>query len=69
LHVLPLIAKVVRAGRTGAYRYLPESVDNFATPEEFRQWMEQAGLSFEQDLALTGGVARLLIARKESAES
>ncbi|MCP4093997.1 MAG: bifunctional demethylmenaquinone methyltransferase/2-methoxy-6-polyprenyl-1,4-benzoquinol methylase UbiE [Planctomycetes bacterium] len=69
LHVLPLIAKVVRAGRTGAYRYLPESVDNFATPEEFRQWMEETGMHFEKDLALTGGVARLLIARKEFAES
>lgn len=64
LHVLPLLAKIVRAGRTGAYRYLPESVDNFAHPSEFRSWMEQAGLVFEQDLALTGGVARLLIARK-----
>lgn len=65
LHVLPLIAKVVRAGRTGAYRYLPESVDNFATPKEFQQWMEGTGLHFEQDLPLTGGVARLFIARKE----
>ena len=66
LHVLPLLAKVVRAGRTGAYRYLPESVDNFATPQQFRAWMEDAGLVFEQDLALTGGVARLFIARKEN---
>jgi demethylmenaquinone methyltransferase/2-methoxy-6-polyprenyl-1,4-benzoquinol methylase len=64
LHVLPLLAGIVRAGRTGAYRYLPESVDNFATPELFREWMEQAGMVFEQEMALTGGVARLLIARR-----
>ncbi len=64
LRVLPLIAKVVRAGRTGAYRYLPESVDNFATPGQFREWMESVGLEFELDMPLTGGVARLLIARE-----
>lgn len=64
LRVLPLIARVVRAGRTGAYRYLPESVDAFAQPEEFQQWMAAAGLQPEADLALTGGVARLLIAGK-----
>ncbi|MAW59940.1 MAG: bifunctional demethylmenaquinone methyltransferase/2-methoxy-6-polyprenyl-1,4-benzoquinol methylase UbiE [Planctomycetes bacterium] len=59
--VLPLLAKVVRAGRTGAYRYLPESVEAFAQPEEFRGWMEQAGFVAVKDEALTGGVARLVI--------
>jgi len=69
LHVLPLLAKIVRAGRTGAYRYLPESVDNFATPAEFSLWLVEAGFVVEQNLALTGGVARLFIARKESVVS
>lgn len=63
LRVLPLIAKVVRAGRTGAYRYLPESVDAFASPSEFAGWMEEAGFTQVSDRALTGGVARLLIGR------
>lgn len=60
-HVLPLIAKVVRAGRTGAYRYLPESVESFATVEQFEAWMEQAGFESCSDEALTGGVARLIM--------
>lgn len=60
--VLPLLAKVVRAGRTGAYRYLPESVASFATPQQFRAWVEEAGFVDVQDEALTGGVARLVLA-------
>lgn len=64
LHVLPLIAKVVRAGRTGAYRYLPESVDQFASSEQFAAWMEDAGFRVVCDQALTGGVARLLIGER-----
>lgn len=63
LRVLPLLARIVRAGRTGAYRYLPESVDRFATPKEFAQWMEEAGFVSVEDHVLTGGVARLLIAQ------
>lgn len=64
LHVLPLIAKVVRAGRTGAYRYLPESVDQFASSEQFGAWMEGAGFRVVCDQALTGGVARLMIGER-----
>jgi demethylmenaquinone methyltransferase / 2-methoxy-6-polyprenyl-1,4-benzoquinol methylase len=60
-HLLPLIAKVVRAGRTGAYRYLPESVDSFATVSQFQHWMESAGFQDCSDEALTGGVARLMM--------
>lgn len=63
LRILPFLARIVRAGRTGAYRYLPESVDQFATPAEFAAWMEQAGFQQLEDHALTGGVARLLIGR------
>jgi demethylmenaquinone methyltransferase / 2-methoxy-6-polyprenyl-1,4-benzoquinol methylase len=62
--ILPLLAKVVRAGRTGAYRYLPESVEAFATPQQFCSWAEQAGFTEVQDEALTGGVARLVIASR-----
>ncbi len=60
--VLPLLARVVRAGRSGAYRYLPESVEGFATPEQFRAWLADAGFVDVQDEALTGGVARLVMA-------
>ena len=61
--VLPLLARVVRAGRTGAYTYLPASVEEFAQVEEFRGWMEEAGLDEVEDRPLTGGVARLVVGR------
>lgn len=64
LRILPLIARIVRAGRTGAYRYLPESVDGFATPETFRRWMEETGFIGVEDCGLTGGVARLMTGRR-----
>ncbi len=63
-HLLPLIAKVVRAGRTGAYRYLPESVESFASVSQFQQWMESAGFQACTDEALTGGVARLMMGER-----
>ncbi|MHC4823795.1 MAG: bifunctional demethylmenaquinone methyltransferase/2-methoxy-6-polyprenyl-1,4-benzoquinol methylase UbiE [Planctomycetota bacterium] len=65
LRILPILARIVRAGRTGAYRYLPESVDAFATPSLFRQWMVGAGFHAVEDHSLTGGVARLVIGRRE----
>ncbi len=67
-HILPLMAKVVRAGRTGAYRYLPESVQSFATVEQFQQWMAVAGFQDCSDEALTGGVARLMIGTRPEAQ-
>jgi demethylmenaquinone methyltransferase / 2-methoxy-6-polyprenyl-1,4-benzoquinol methylase len=62
--VLPLVAKIVRAGRTGAYRYLPSSVEGFVQPTEFLHWMQDLGFQACSDEPLSGGVARLLIAEK-----
>jgi len=66
--VLPRLAWVVRAGRTGAYRYLPESVDDFATPEMFREWLQQAGFRVLEERGLSGGVARLFVAETPAAK-
>ncbi|NQU50630.1 MAG: bifunctional demethylmenaquinone methyltransferase/2-methoxy-6-polyprenyl-1,4-benzoquinol methylase UbiE [Planctomycetes bacterium] len=60
-HILPVIARIVRAGRTGAYRYLPESVASFATVEQFQNWMQEAGFEECNQQALSGGVARLVM--------
>ncbi len=66
-HLLPRLAWLVRAGRGGAYRYLPESVDGFARPDGFAQWMSAAGFEEVSDQPLSGGVARLLIGRTADA--
>jgi demethylmenaquinone methyltransferase/2-methoxy-6-polyprenyl-1,4-benzoquinol methylase len=60
-HVLPRIARLTRAGRTGAYEYLPSSVQDFAQPEEFCRWMRDAGFTEVAHEGLTGGVARLVL--------
>lgn len=47
-----------------AYRYLPESVAAFATPEELSQGMESAGLREVRIQRLTGGIASLIVGSK-----
>ncbi|MBC8329859.1 MAG: bifunctional demethylmenaquinone methyltransferase/2-methoxy-6-polyprenyl-1,4-benzoquinol methylase UbiE [Planctomycetes bacterium] len=63
-HVLPRIARLTRAGRTGAYEYLPASVAGFASPDQFCDWIGQAGLCDASHHPLTGGVARLVLATR-----
>ncbi|MBC8369421.1 MAG: bifunctional demethylmenaquinone methyltransferase/2-methoxy-6-polyprenyl-1,4-benzoquinol methylase UbiE [Planctomycetes bacterium] len=64
LRVLPLIAAVVRAGRTGAYTYLPTSVDEFYSAAAFSKLLVANGFELHHDKSLTGGVARLFVANK-----
>ncbi|RMH04127.1 MAG: bifunctional demethylmenaquinone methyltransferase/2-methoxy-6-polyprenyl-1,4-benzoquinol methylase UbiE [Planctomycetota bacterium] len=63
-HLLPRLARLTRAGRTGAYDYLPASVDGFARPEEFLAWAEAAGFQDLRHRPLSGGVARLVTGRR-----
>ncbi|KAA3608094.1 MAG: bifunctional demethylmenaquinone methyltransferase/2-methoxy-6-polyprenyl-1,4-benzoquinol methylase UbiE [Planctomycetota bacterium] len=62
--ILPAVAKLLKAGRTGAYRYLPNSVDDFTEVGEFRRWLQQEDFEVLRDQALTGGVARLVVGGK-----
>lgn len=54
--LMPLVGKVL-AGSWQAYRYLPESIRLFATPEELRRTLEDAGFSRVTYRALTKGIA------------
>jgi demethylmenaquinone methyltransferase/2-methoxy-6-polyprenyl-1,4-benzoquinol methylase len=65
LRILPVIASIVRAGRTGAYTYLPQSVDNFYTANAFSKLLTSNGLQLHRDTALSGGIARLFVAIKK----
>jgi demethylmenaquinone methyltransferase / 2-methoxy-6-polyprenyl-1,4-benzoquinol methylase len=66
LRVLPIIASIVRAGRTGAYTYLPQSVDEFYSAPAFAKLLVSNELQLRSDTPLTGGVARLFVAVKKS---
>lgn len=56
--VLPRVGALV-SGDASAYRYLPASVERFATPEAFRQLMVQAGFHEVVSRRLSLGIAHL----------
>ncbi|GGM98637.1 demethylmenaquinone methyltransferase [Thermus composti] len=60
--VLPLLGGLL-SGNFGAYRYLPESVEAFPTPEALKALMEGAGFSVAYEL-LTFGVAAIHVGDK-----
>lgn len=54
--ILPFTAGLISRDRTGAYRYLPESVNTFIGRPQMVQMMQQAGLTDIQQRPLTCGV-------------
>jgi demethylmenaquinone methyltransferase/2-methoxy-6-polyprenyl-1,4-benzoquinol methylase len=54
--VLPFIGEVV-SGKKGAYKYLPESMLAFPSPDELKKTMEETGLKDVRYYKLTFGIA------------
>jgi demethylmenaquinone methyltransferase/2-methoxy-6-polyprenyl-1,4-benzoquinol methylase len=61
--VLPLIGRMI-SGSSGAYSYLPETVEGFPDARAFGARLRAAGLEVVGQRGLTGGIATLHIARK-----
>ena len=61
--ILPAVGKMVSKD-PGAYKYLPMSVDSFASGREFADMLSQAGFSEVTMRRMTGGIATLYKARK-----
>lgn len=55
-HVLPRTATLISRDKTGAYRYLPRSVDRFISPEQMLELITAAGFHLAQAHPLTFGV-------------
>jgi demethylmenaquinone methyltransferase / 2-methoxy-6-polyprenyl-1,4-benzoquinol methylase len=55
-HVLPRTATLVSGDRTGAYRYLPQSVNTFIGPEQMMQMLRQAGFARADARKMTAGI-------------
>jgi demethylmenaquinone methyltransferase/2-methoxy-6-polyprenyl-1,4-benzoquinol methylase len=53
--VLPFIGEII-SGKKGAYKYLPDSMLNFPTPEKFKQAMEETGLEDVKYYKLSFGI-------------
>ncbi len=62
--ILPLIASIFARGNRSAYDYLPASVDEFLTPDEFISLMQSVGLKSCRKESLTFGVAHIYIGIK-----
>jgi demethylmenaquinone methyltransferase/2-methoxy-6-polyprenyl-1,4-benzoquinol methylase len=54
--ILPRTATLISGDKTGAYKYLPESVNTFITRERMMQMMRDAGFGDVQQFPMTFGV-------------
>jgi demethylmenaquinone methyltransferase/2-methoxy-6-polyprenyl-1,4-benzoquinol methylase len=62
--VLPRIGQVLAANASSAYKYLPESVDEFPSYEALTERLRNAGLEQNQFTPLTFGTATLYVGVK-----
>ncbi|MDZ4754003.1 MAG: bifunctional demethylmenaquinone methyltransferase/2-methoxy-6-polyprenyl-1,4-benzoquinol methylase UbiE [Phycisphaerae bacterium] len=62
-HIMPLTATLIARDRSGAYRYLPRSVETFLTPAALAAMAREAGFSDVTQHPLTFGVCTVTVAR------
>lgn len=62
-HILPAIGRLVSKHAT-AYTYLPTSIDQFASPENFSALLEEVGFDHIERKSLSMGIAHIYIAHK-----
>jgi demethylmenaquinone methyltransferase/2-methoxy-6-polyprenyl-1,4-benzoquinol methylase len=63
-HVMPRTASWISRDRTGAYRYLPESVNTFLGREEMAELMRRAGFLAITQTPMTFGIAVAYLGRR-----
>ena len=54
--ILPRTATLISGDKTGAYKYLPESVNTFISPQQLTQRMKDTGFADVTGTSLTAGV-------------
>jgi demethylmenaquinone methyltransferase/2-methoxy-6-polyprenyl-1,4-benzoquinol methylase len=64
---MPLGATLLSGDTTGAYRYLPKSVVEFASPEDVTRHLLAAGFKNVSATPLTFGVVTVYVATKGNA--
>jgi demethylmenaquinone methyltransferase/2-methoxy-6-polyprenyl-1,4-benzoquinol methylase len=62
-HIMPLTATLIARDRSGAYRYLPRSVQTFLSAGQIAQLMQQQGFVSTQIKRLTFGVCAVTLGR------
>lgn len=64
--LMPFVAGLLSGDRTGAYRYLPQSVVSFDSSRVVMARLKTAGFSGIKEYPLTGGIVTIYMARKNS---
>lgn len=63
-HILPAIGRAI-SHNNSAYRYLPDSIDGFASPEEFMALLREVGFTEVKRRPQSLGIAQIYIAKRE----
>lgn len=63
--ILPMIGRLI-SGDSGAYTYLPESINVFPEGDAFLQWMRDAGFTGLRAQRLTFGIASMYVGYRAS---
>ena len=66
MRVMPWTASMVARDGSGAYRYLPRSIETFLDPEQLAELMRGAGLVVKRQVPLTFGVCVASLGVRES---
>jgi demethylmenaquinone methyltransferase/2-methoxy-6-polyprenyl-1,4-benzoquinol methylase len=61
--IMPFTASIIAGDRSGAYRYLPKSIDAFPGGEALAQMVREAGFASTTTHPLTFGVCTITIGR------
>ena len=56
--IMPVTATWISRDRSGAYKYLPKSVQTFLSPEDLKEMMARAGFAGARDWSLSAGICR-----------
>ena len=55
-HIMPRTASLIAKDTSGAYKYLPKSIETFLTPSELREKIEAENFVMDQQVTMTFGV-------------
>ena len=62
--IMPITATLISRDRSGAYKYLPRSVETFLSPQQLAEHMQQAGLAAVTHTPLSLGICVCTVAAR-----
>jgi len=65
-YIMPFTATIIARDRSGAYRYLPRSVETFMTGEVMRSTLERGGFRVATQCRMTMGTVTITVATPEN---